>query len=171
MMTKECRNLAIGGINLHLAITSAVAASKHILDSGGAETKFLLLNDNKEDKDQWQKEFEEISKSEDTRCQPLCFQADSPENVEKIKIHVRKSNLMILPLKPGSPLFGSEALSAIAAGVPILVSSHSGIASLLQTICPDECITQESILDTDTENMERYDNQNITESKRFPVKS
>lgn len=39
-----------------------------------------------------------------------------------------------------SPLFGTEALSAIAAGVPVLVSRYSGIARLLQKMAEDEPI-------------------------------
>ena len=56
---------------------------------------------------------------------------------------------MILPLKPDSPLFGSESLSAIAAGVPVLVSSHSGIASLLETMYEGESIIRKSSTDSD----------------------
>ena len=43
-----------------------------------------------------------------------------------------------MPLKPDSPLFGTEALSAIAAGVPVLVSRYSGIGRLLQKMAEDE---------------------------------
>ena len=55
---------------------------------------------------------------------------------------------MILPLKPGSPHFGSEALSAVAAGVPVLISNHSGMAALFQTIYQDESVVKESDVDT-----------------------
>ena len=41
-------------------------------------------------------------------------------------------------MKPDSPLFGTEALAAIAAGVPVLVSRYSGIAQLLQRMGKDE---------------------------------
>ena len=58
---------------------------------------------------------------------------------------------MILPLKQGSPIFGTEALSAIAAGVPVLVSSHSGLASLLEMICQDDSVVRESVLDSDVD--------------------
>ena len=57
---------------------------------------------------------------------------------------MRKSNLFILPLKPDSPLFGTEALSAVAAGVPILVSSHSGMATVLEIVSQDEAVVHES---------------------------
>ena len=74
-----------------------------------------------------------------------------PETLEKLKTYMRKSNLLILPLKPDSPLFGTEALSAVAAGVPILVSSHSGMASILETIAQNESVVQESSLESDEE--------------------
>ena len=57
-----------------------------------------------------------------------------------MKVHLRKSNLFLLPLKSDSPLFGTEVLAAIAAGVPVLVSRDSGLASLLDTMIEDESI-------------------------------
>ena len=131
--------------------TSTAEASKHVWDFHTVKTNFVLLTSNKDDKEEWKKEFGEILQNGDTRRRMLYFQVDSPENIEKMKEKMRKSNLMILPLKPGSPLFGSEALSAIAAGVPVLVSNHSGMATLLETIYQVESIIQESILDSDTE--------------------
>ena len=134
-----------------MAVTSAVAASKHILDIHDVEkTNFVLLTENKEDKDQWNKDFEEILKNEEAVCPAFNFHSDCSENVEKCKEHLRKSNLMILPFKSSSPFFASEALSAIAAGVPILVSNHAGIVSLLD-VCQEECDIRESTLDSDTE--------------------
>ena len=53
---------------------------------------------------------------------------------------MRKSNLFLLPLKPDSPLFGTEALAAIAAGFPVLVSRDSGLASLLDAVVEDDPI-------------------------------
>ena len=47
---------------------------------------------------------------------------------------MRQTSLLLLPLIPESPLFGIEALSAVATGTPILVSSNSGMASLLQEL-------------------------------------
>ena len=58
--------------------------------------------------------------------------------------HLRRSNLFILPLNCHSPLFGTEVLSAVAAGVPVLVSQDSGIASLLQKIAQDDSVVRES---------------------------
>ena len=108
-----------------------------------------MMTESKEDKEEWKKEFTELLKGHEWVGRALNFQCDSPENFEKLKAHFRKSNLTILPLKPGSPLFGSETLAAIAAGVPVLVSSQSGIASVLEIMCQDESIAKESILHPD----------------------
>ena len=151
VITGEQKDLEINGIDFPLAVLSAAGASKHIWDFHTVKTNFVLLTDNKGDKEKWKKEFGEILESGETRHRTLYFQVDSPEHVEKMKVHARKSNLMILPLKPGSPIFGTEALSAMATGVPVLVSSQSGIASLLETIYQVESILRESTLDSDTE--------------------
>ena len=151
MMTKECKDLEISGINLSLAFMSTAAASKPILDSNGVETNFVLLTENREDKDQWKKAFEEILKGEEVRCQTLQFQVDCPEDIEKMKVHMRESNLMMLPLKLRSAVFDCVAFSAVAAAVPILVSNYRGIASLLEGVCQHEYNIHESKLDFDSE--------------------
>ena len=79
------------------------------------------------------------------------FSVRCSKNLEKLKTHLKKSNLFILPLKPDSPLVGAEALSTVAAGVPILVSSRSGIASVLKTIIQDESVVKEASLESDEE--------------------
>ena len=149
LITGDRKDLDIGGLDFSLATAAVSGASKHILEFDGLKTNFVVITDHEEDKAKWKSDFVELTKSEEGLTRALNFRPDSPENVEKLKVQLRKSNLMILPLKPGSPLFGSEALPAIAAGVPVLVSSHSGIASLLETLHQDESITRESTLDSD----------------------
>ena len=131
----------VNGLDFPLAVASTYKSSKHILDFDGLKTNFVLLTNNKEDKEEWKKEFSEILEREGSKGRSLNFQSDGPETLEKLKTHLRKSNLFILPLKPDSPLFGTEALSAIAAGVPILVSSHSGIVSILKVITQDNSLS------------------------------
>ena len=63
-------------------------------------------------------------------------------NITKVKTDLRRSNLFMFPTKPDSPVYGTEALTAAAAGVPILVSQHSGIASLLQTMYQDQSVVK-----------------------------
>ena len=147
MMTGDRKDLEICGLDFFLAFASTFGASKHILDFDGIRTTFELLINNREDIDQWKKEFKELIQKQESRGRSLHFHADAPQTLESLKTYLRKSNLFILPLKPESPLFASEALSAVAAGVPILVSSHSGIASILKTIIQDESVVQESSLE------------------------
>ena len=151
MMTGNKKDLAISGLDFALALASVSGAAKHILEFDGLKTNFTMMTDAKEDKVGWRKEYEELTKGQEAPARALNFQSDSPENFEKLKAHLRKSNLMILPLKPGSPLFGSETLSAIAAGVPVLVSNHSGMASVLAMIYQEDSVVRESTLDSDTE--------------------
>ena len=149
LMTGNKKDMETIGLDFPLATAAVSGASKHILEFDRLKTNFVVLTDNKEDKDGWRKEFTEIVKEQKTIGGALTFQSDSSENFEKLKAQLRKSNLMILPLKPGSPLFGSEVMSAIAAGVPVSVSNHSGVASLLETVCQDESIVKESALQPD----------------------
>ena len=52
--------------------------------------------------------------------------------------------MFLLPLKQNSPVFGTEALAAIAAGVPVLVSRYSGLAALLREIQQDEPVVHKN---------------------------
>ena len=151
LMTGDRKDLEINGLDFPLAVAFASRASKHILDFDGVKTNFVLLSDNKEDKEEWKKEFSEILQKETSKGRSLNYQTDVPETLEKLKVNMRKSNLFILPLKSDSPIFGTEALSAVAAGVPVLVSSHSGMASVLEEIAQNESVVQESSLESDEE--------------------
>ena len=151
MMAGDRKDLDVSGLDFPLAVASTFGASKHILGFDKVRSNFELLIDNKDDKDLWKKEFKELIQKQEYRGRSLNFHTDAPETLEKLKTHLRKSNLFILPLKPDSPLFGSEALSAVAAGVPILVSSHSGIASFFKTITQDESVVNESSLESEEE--------------------
>ena len=144
MMTGDRKDLEISGLDFPLAFASTFGASKHILDFDGIRSNFELLINNREDIDQWKKEFKELVQKQESRGRSRHFHADAPQTLEGLKTYLRKSNLFILPLRPESPLFGAEALSAVAVGVPILVSSHSGIASILKTIIQDESVVRES---------------------------
>ena len=150
MMTGN-KDLEISGVDFPLAVASVSSATKHILEFDGLKTNFAMMTNIKKDKDEWRKEYKELTRGQEALGRALNFPSDSPENFEKLKAHLRKSNLMILPLKPGSPLFGSETLSAIAAGVPVLISNHSGMASVLEMIFQGDSVVRESTLDSDTE--------------------
>ena len=61
---------------------------------------------------------------------------------------MRKGDLFLLPFKASSPLSGCEALSAIAAGVPVLVSRHSPIGSLLLDMNANSSVVFERDVET-----------------------
>ena len=171
LITGDRKDLDISGLDFPLAVASISGASKHVLEFDGLKTNFVVITDNEEDKVKWKTEFAELTKSEDGLTRALNFRSDTPENVDKLKAQLRKSKLMILPLKPGSPLFGSEVLSAIAAGVPVLISSHSGIASLLEMMYQDESVVKESALQPDVNLWREGDPSEVTETTRFAAKS
>ena len=79
----------------------------------------------------------------------LKFQCLTPEDIEQLETHMRKSNLFIFPAKIDSPVFGTEVLGAVAAGVPVLVSKHSGIASVLSEMAKGESSLVESGSDSE----------------------
>ena len=56
------------------------------------------------------------------------------ENFETLKLNIIETDLLLLPLKENYSVFGTEALNAAVAGIPILVSEESGIAALLHDI-------------------------------------
>ena len=53
---------------------------------------------------------------------------------------MKRTTVMLLPLKVESSLFGVEALMAAYSGVPILVSSNSGLAFLMESLGEGEAI-------------------------------
>ena len=57
MMTGDRKDLDINGLDFPWAVTSTFGASKHILEFDNVKTNFVLLTENKEDKDEWKKEF------------------------------------------------------------------------------------------------------------------
>ena len=140
MMSGEIKDLGISGLDFPLAVTAAAAASDYIQFNDGVKLKLSLLAANEDAKAKWKDNFVEVLHRRNLNDEGLSFQAEGPLTLDKMKVYMRKSNLFILPLKSDSPLFGSEALAAIAAGVPVLVSKDSGLASLLDNMIEDESI-------------------------------
>ena len=138
MMSGEIKHLDISGLDFPLAVTAAAGASKHVQDFNEVRINLSLLAADEEGKDEWKKTFEDVLQRKTLNETGLSFKVEAPLTIDKMKIHMRKSNLFLLPLKQNSPLFGTEALAAIAAGVPVLVSRYSGLAALLREIQQDE---------------------------------
>ena len=140
MMSGAIKDLDINGLDFSLAVTATAAASEYIHFNDRVNTKLSLLMADEEEKAKWKETFDEVLQRRNLSDSGLSFQTEAPINLDKMKVHMRKSNLFLFPLKQNSPLFGTEALAAIAAGVPVLVSRDSGLASLLDTMIEEESI-------------------------------
>ena len=140
MMSAEIKDLDINGLDFPLAVTAAAAASDYIQFNDGVKIKLSLLAADEEEKAKWKEALEEVLCRQNLSDTGLSFQSESPLTIDKMRILMRMTHLFLLPLKQDSPLFGTEALAAIAAGVPVLISKDCGLASLLDTMTEDEPI-------------------------------
>ena len=156
MMSGEIKELDIDGLDFPLAVTATSAASEYIHFNDRVKTRLSLLMTNEEEKPKWKETLGEILRRRNLNDTGLSFQAEAPMSLSKMKVNMRKSNLFVLPLKPDSPLFGTEALAAIAAGVPVMVSRDSGLASLLDTIIEDESIVGKNLLKVDAQSWKEH---------------
>ena len=134
MMTGEPKKPDVSGLDFRLAVSACTKASEHIRTTDDERVKLELLTMKEEDRGEWRSLFREIETS------GLTFECPPAENFERIKRQLKRSNLFIQPLVSDSILFGIEALSAAAAGVPILVSKNSGVASVLESLIQHEMI-------------------------------
>ena len=151
MMSGEIKDLDINGLDFPLAVTANAKASEHIRNFDRLRINLSLLAAREEEKCEWKEAFDQILSGRNFNATGLSFQAESPLTSDTIEIQMRKSNLFLLPLKQNSPLFGTEALAAIAAGVPVLVSEYSGLASLLRTMVGDESVVYRNKTEINTE--------------------
>ena len=151
LMSGEIKDLDINGLDFSLAVTASAKASGHIGVFDQVRINLSLLAAREEEKPEWKETFNRVLSERNLNDTGLTFQADTPLTADKIEAHMRKSNLFLLPLKQNSPLFGTEALAAIAAGVPVLVSGYSGLASLLRTMVADESVVYRNKLEPNTE--------------------
>ena len=149
LMANEIENLALSGLHFELAVVSSSQASENILFSEGADLSkqlsfsLKLIASNDKEKDLWEKMFSETKDKSKIETRAPIFRFCAPSDIGKLLPHLKKGTLLILPLKPDSSIFGVEALVAMASGVPILVSSISGVASFLQGMGMDEPIVND----------------------------
>ena len=137
MMSGEIKDLDITGLDFSLAVNATIGAAEHIRDFDGVRTNLTMLAAHEDDTGRWKSINIKILQRKKQHT-GLSFKTEVPTDINKLQSHLNRSNLFLVPLKPDSPLFGTEALSAIAAGVPVLVSRYSGIGRLLQKMAEDE---------------------------------
>ena len=140
VMTNETKNSHVSGIDHQLALAAAVRAADNILGHEAHDYRkqirmeLLILAPNQDERDLWGKSLGEIKEKQPTRYQGLPFDVQSVDSLDELKKFMRQTTVLLLPLVPGSQLFGVEGILAAAAGTQILVSSNSGMASLLQDL-------------------------------------
>ena len=139
------------GVDFPLAVSAATGASAHVYEFDGVRSNLTMLGAREEEKEEWKEEFDRIAQKQRTTHHTLSFQYDASADINNVKMHLRKSNLFLLPSKLDSPMFGTEALAAIAAGVPVLISGYSGLAGLLYNMIGEEPVVYTSSTEPDTE--------------------
>ena len=140
MMSAEFKDLDVTGLDFPLAVNATIAAAEHIRDFDGVRTNLTMLAAQEDDRGKWKEEHHKVFKKKNADDTGLSFKVEVPTDITELQSSLKRSTLFILPMKPDSPLFGTEALSAIAAGVPVLVSKCSGIARCLQKMVEDESV-------------------------------
>ena len=148
MMSGEVHDLGVTGLDFPLAVAATTEASKYIMDDDGVQTILFLLAARNEDIEPWEQEFLEVLKKKKLTQDSLKFQCSATEHYVTIKSQMRKSNLFLFPSKFDSPIFGTECLMAIAAGVPVLVSNYSGIGSLFRRIAENDSLLRTIDIET-----------------------
>ena len=144
MMSAEFKDLKITGLDFALAVNATIGAAEHIRDFDGVRTNLTMLAAHEDDTGQWKSASNKVLRRENVERTGLSYHVETPTDIAKLQSCLKRSTLFLLPLKSDSPLFGTEALSAIAAGVPVLVSRYSGIASLLRGMAEDEPVVYET---------------------------
>ena len=139
LMSTEFKDLDITGLDFPLAVNATIGAAEHIRDFDGVRTTLTMLAAHEDDTGKWKSASVKILQKKKQHT-GLSFKTEVLTDINKLQSHLKRSNLFLLPLKPDSPLFGTEALSAIAAGVPVLISRYSGIARLLRGMVEDESV-------------------------------
>ena len=144
IMSGDIKDLDVNGLDFPLAVTATAGASEHIREFDGVRINLTLLAAKEEEKVEWKQSFSQVVTKHNLDKTGLSFQTEAPITMDKMEVHMRKSNLFLLQLKHNSPFYGTEALAAIAAGVPVLVSRHSGLARFLHKIVGDESVVYET---------------------------
>ena len=137
LMTSEIQNLNVSGLDFDLAVVSSTQASEYVMFHDGSNLSrqisfnLKLITTKEDEKILWERNFMEIKEKDKKDGKALVLKFHVPKSIDKLIPHLKRATVLLLPLKPESPLFGVEALVAMAAGVPVLVSRNSGIASFL----------------------------------------
>ena len=137
IMVPEREHLAVSGLDFELAVISTVQASQNIMFREGSSLSrqlsfnLKLVGTKEEEKPLWEKNFNDIKEKHNVQGRTPSFKFFAPQKLEKLRPHIKRAAVVVLPMKQDAAPFGVETWNALAAGVPVLVSRSSGLASFL----------------------------------------
>ena len=137
IMVPERDHLEVSGLDFELAVISTVQASQNIMYREGSNLSrqlsfnLKLVATKEEEKQLWEKNFNDIKEKHNVQGRTPNFKFCAPQKLEKLRPHIKRAAVVVLPMKQVTTPFGLETWNALAAGVPVLVSRSSGLASLL----------------------------------------
>ena len=118
------------GIDLRLAVLASRSIAEVIHEKYNERVHLVLLGEDATDAEHLKTFFSDTETKEGI----FTFDVLTSLKSEDMKSCIIRSSVFLLPLKSNCSKFGLEALSAAAAGVPILVSENSGVAALLEEL-------------------------------------
>ena len=149
LMATDRRSLLMSALNFELHVLSALQACHEVLRNTTSEVdlsrslsfKMTMLVTSTDEKAQWQMRFKNMIEAYDLEQKTLTLSVHCPHDEAKLLEYVRRATIVLIPSTTDRlSTSGSEALVAVASGVPVLVSKSSGIASLLQKLGMDESL-------------------------------
>ena len=142
----EVEDIESSNLDFKLVIVSSAKASEKM---SAQESRCLtdelsftvkMLSEREDKNNSWKENFNLVKKNSKLEDHLLSFKYHAVQLTDAMIPHLKRACAFVLPLKRPNVQFGSEALVAIAAGIPVLVSKNSGIASFLQSIGEQEPI-------------------------------
>ena len=136
VFTGERKTLGIKGLNYDLAAGASSRATTRIFLNAGHQItmNFWTIGKTQQERKQWEKHFNAVLDKESKADRRLAFVYKTMHEQNEFKNILKRASLCVQPLMCESSLFGVESLMAAYAGVPVLVSSNSGLADLLREI-------------------------------------
>ena len=140
MLKAEMENFQVSNLDFELVVASSARVSEKMSSEESRcltdELRFTLkmLSEREDGNSSWKENLNLVKKKCKIEDQLLSFKYHAVQVPEDMTSHLKRACVFVLPLKRPNVQFGSEALVAIAAGIPVLLSRNSGIASFLQSI-------------------------------------
>ena len=127
------REMGYNGTNVELAVAATIQAVER--SQSKVETQFVFLGQETADESDLETLFNDTIQAQKApeNILKFCFLSSQEKKHSEmiLKTCEEENALVLFPLKKNYSVFGLEALTAVSAGVPILVSDNSGVVALL----------------------------------------